>query len=134
MKVKTRKSKSYTSILLNEITEEAFSEALKTYNSLDGLKVIKSSQKAWEKFIKFHSLTLDKVKAGEEYKILGTTYKVIRNLDYSRNNTNEWYAIVEYFDRNNNKFQEFGIIQTNNFAAGVYETSFKNQTGLLLYF
>lgn len=134
MLVKTRKAKNYTSVLLQEISEQAFSEAMKMYNSIEGLKVIKPSKQAWESFVKLHSLTLDKVKAGEEYKVLGTTFKVIRNLDRSRKGSNEWYPIVKYFDRDRNKYEEFGIIQTDNFAVGVHETCFKNHTGTLLYF
>jgi len=134
MKVKTRKAKNYTSILLQEVSIEAFTEAVNAYNSIEESKVIKPSKQAWEKFVKLHSLTLDKVKAGEEYKVLGTTFKVIRNLDYDRKGSNEWYPIVEYFDRNKNQYEEFGIMQTSNFAVGVHETCFKNQTGTLLYF
>lgn len=134
MTVKTRKNKGYTSILLNEVSEQAFKEAKNIYESIEGLKVIKPTKKAWESFIKLHSLTLDKVKAGEEYKVLGTTFKVIRNLDYSRTGSNEWFPIVQYYDRNKNKYEEFGIVSTNNFAAGVHEICFKNQTGILLYF
>lgn len=134
MTVKTRKNKGYISILLNEVSEQAFKEAKNIYGSIEGMKVIKPTKKAWESFIKLHSLTLDKVKAGEEYKILGTTFKVIRNLDYSRTGSNEWFPIVQYFDRNKNEYEEFGIISTDNFAVGVHETCFKNQTGMLLYF
>jgi hypothetical protein len=134
MTVKTRKNKGYTSILLDEVSEQSFKEAKSTYNSIDGLKVIKPSKKAWESFVKLHSLTLDKVKEGEEYKVLGTTFTVIRNLDYSRTGSNEWYPIVRYFDRCKNEYEEFGILSTNNFAVGVHETCFKNQTGTLLYF
>ncbi len=134
MKVKTRKAKNYTSILLQEVSEQAFSEAMNVYNSIEVLKVIKPSKKAWESFVKLHSLTLDKVKAGEEYKILGTTFKVIRNLDYDRKGSNEWYPIVRYYDRTKDKYEEFGIVSTDNFAVGVHETCFKNQTGKLLYF
>lgn len=83
--------------------------------------------------MKLHSLTLDKVKAGEEYKILGTTFTVIKNLDYNRKGSNEWCPVVSYFDRNKNKFEEFGIIVTDNFAYGVLEECFYNLTGKLLY-
>lgn len=134
MKVKTRKAKNYTSILLQEVSEQAFSEAMNVYNSLEGLKVIKPSKKAWESFVKLHTLTLDKVKAGEEYKVLGTTFKVIRSLDYNRRGSNEWYPIVRYYDRTQDKYEEFGIVSTDNFAVGVHEICFKNQTGTLLYF
>lgn len=134
MLVNTRKNKNYTSILLNEVSEYAFTEAKKLYDSIEGTKVVKPSKKAWESFYKLHSLTLDKVKAGEEYKILGTTFKVKRNLDHNRQGSNKWFPIVEYFDRVTNKYEEFGIVQTDNFAVGVHETCFKNQTGLLLYF
>lgn len=134
MRIKTRKAKSYTSILMQEISIEAFKEAMDAYNLIEGSKVIKPSKQAWQTFVKLHSLTLDKVKAGEEYKILGTTFKVIRNLDHSRNGSNEWYPIVKYFDRNRNRYEEFGIVQTSNFAAGVHEHCFENQTGKLLYF
>ena len=134
MKVKTRKAKHYTSILLQEMSEQAFKEAMDVYNSIEGNKVIKPSKQAWESFVKLHSLTLDKVKPGEEYKILGTTFKVIRNLDRTRRGRNEWYAIVEYFDRDSNAYREFGILCTDNFADGVYEVCFKNCTGQLLYF
>ena len=134
MKVKTRKAKHCTSILLQEMSEQAFKEAMGVYNSLEGAAIIKPSKQAWESFIKLHSLTLDKVKPGEEYKILGTTFKVVRNLDRARRGSNEWYAIVKYFDSNKNSYEEFGIIGTDNFAAGVHETCFKNCTGTLLYF
>mgnify|MGYP003446184693 CR=1 FL=1 len=113
------------------MTEQAFDEALNIYNELEGDKVIKPSKKAWEKFVKFHSLTLDKVKLGEKYKVLGTTFEVVRSLDYNRK---EWYPIVKYFDRNNDEYVEFGIVSTDNFAVGVHETCFKNRTGKLLYF
>ncbi|WP_299831347.1 hypothetical protein [uncultured Metabacillus sp.] len=134
MTVKTRKNKGYISILLDEVSEQSFKEAKNTYDSIDGTKVIKPSKKAWESFVKLHSLTLDKVKAGEEYKVLGTKFTVIRNLDHSRTGSNEWYPIVRYFDRSKNEYEEFGIVSTDNFAVGVHETCFKNQTGILLYF
>ena len=131
---KMRKNKGYTSILLNEMSEEAFISAGKTYNALEGARIIKPSKAAMEVFVKLHSLTLDKVKAGEKYKILGTTFKVIRSLDYSRKGSNAWYPIVRYFDNEKQQYEEFGIIQTSNFAVGVHETCFKNLTGKLLYF
>lgn len=134
MTVKTRKNKGYISILLEEVSEKAFNEAKNIYDSIDGLKVIKPSKKAWESFVKLNSLTLDKVEAGEEYKVLGTTFTVVRSLDYNRTGSNEWFPIVRYFDRMNNKYEEFGIVSTDNFAVGVHETCFKNQTGMLLYF
>ena len=134
MLTKTRKNKGYTSILMNEVSEEAFKEAAKVYDSLEGPKVIKPSKQAGEAFVKLHSLTLDKVKAGEEYKILGTIFKVIRSLDYSRTGSNKWYPIVRYFDKAKGEYEEFGIVQTANFAVGVHETCFKNATGKLLYF
>lgn len=134
MLAKTRKNKNYTSILLEEMSEQAFTDAMNIYNSMENNSVIKPSKKAWQNFVKLHSLTLDKVKSGEEYKILGTTFKVIRNLDRTRTNTNEWYPIVKYYDRTYNRYEEFGIICTDNFAVGVHETCFKNHTGTLLYF
>lgn len=134
MTVKTRKNKNYTSILLDEISEQSFNVAKNIYDSLEGLKVIKPTKKALESFIKLHSLTLDKVKVGEKYVVLGTKFTVIRNLDYNRKGSNEWFPVVKYYDRSNNKYEEFGIISTDNFALGVHETCFKNQTGILLYF
>lgn len=134
MLTKTRKNKGYTSILLNEVSEEAFKEASKVHDSLEGAKVIKPSKQAGEAFIKLHSLTLDKVKAGEKYKILGTVFTVVRNLDYNRKGSNEWYPIVRYFDHKKGQEEEFGIVQTSNFAVGVHETCFENLTGKLLYF
>lgn len=134
MTVKIRKNKNYVSILLDEVSEKAFKEAKNLYDSIDGLKVIKPSKKAWESFVKLHSLTLDKVKSGEEYKVLGTTFTVIRNLNHDRIGSNKWFPIVRYFDRNSNKYEEFGVVSTDNFAVGVHEACFKNQTGLLLYF
>lgn len=132
--VKTRKNKNYISILLEEVTEQAFSESIKIYSKLEGSKIIKPSEKAWKSFVEEHSLTLDKVNAGEKYRVLGTTFEVIRNLDYRRKGSNAWHPIVRYFDKNSGKYEEFGIINTNNFAVGVHETCFKNQTGKLLYF
>lgn len=134
MTVKTRRNKGYISILLEEISEQSFKEAENVYNSISELKVIKPTKKAWESFIKLHSLTLDNVKNGEEYKILGTVFTVIRNLNTSRTGSNEWYPIVKYFDREKNKHEEFGIVSTDNFAVGVHEVCFKNKTGKLLYF
>lgn len=134
MSIKTRKNKGYTSLLLEEVSEESFKKAKETYDSIEGTKVIKPTKKAWESFVKLHSLTLDKVKTGEEYKILGTTYTIVRNLDYNRPGQNKWYPIVRYFDRFKNQYEEVGILSTNNFAVAVHEFSFKNQTGTLLYY
>lgn len=134
MLTKTRKNKGYTSILMNEVSEQAFKEAANVYDSLDGPKVIKPSKQAGEAFVKLHSLTLDKVKAGEKYKILGTVFTVVRKRDTSRRGSNEWFPIVRYFDQVKNKEEEFGIVATDNFAVGVHETCFKNLTGKLLYF
>lgn len=134
MLTKTRKNKGYTSVLLKEVSIEAFMEASTVADSLEGLKVIKPSKQAGEAFMKLHSLTLDKVKAGEEYKILGTVFKVVRNLDTSRKGSNEWYPIVRYFDRHKNRYEEFGIVATSNFAVGVHEHCFEQLTGKLLYF
>lgn len=134
MLTKTRKNKGYTSILLNEVSEQAFKEASEVYDSLEGAKVIKPSKQAGMDFVKLHSLTLDKVKAGEKYKILGTVFTVVRNLDYNRKGSNKWYPIVRYFDQEKNQVEEFGIVSTSNFAIGVHETCFKQLTGKLLYF
>lgn len=134
MLVKTRKNKHYTSIILNEVSEQAFKEAKHLYDTLEGAKVIKPSNKAYQSFVKLHSLTLDKVKKGEKYKILGTEFTIIRSLDYDRKGCNQWNPIVKYYDRQRNRYEEFGIVCTDNFAAGVLETCFENQTGILLYF
>ena len=132
MLIKTRKNKNYTSILMTEVSEAAFKKAKEVYDSLEGLKVIKPTQKAWESFIKLHSLTLDRAEEGGDYKILGTTYTLVRKLD--RNKGDEWFPIVRYYDSEWDKYEEMGIVSTDNFAVGVHETSFKNMTGKLLYF
>lgn len=134
MLVKTRKNKNYTSIILNEVSEQAFKEAKQLYDTIEGPKVIKPSVKAYQSFVKLHSLTLDKVKKGEKYKILGTEFTIVRSLDYDRKGSNQWNPIVKYFDRHKNQYEEYGIICTDNFAAGVLETCFHNQTGILLFF
>lgn len=132
--VSVRRNKNYTSILLNEITEESFKESMKAYEEIEGNKVIKPTQQAYDKFLKLHSLTIDKIKAGEKYKVLGTTFKVIRELDKSRKS--EWYPIISYYDRELGRYEEFGMIATDNFAANVMETCFKNSNsnGTLLFF
>lgn len=132
--VSVRRNKNYTSILLNEITEEAFKESIRVYEETEGNKVIKPTQKAYDKFLKLHSLTIDKIKAGEKYKILGTTFEVIRDLDKSRDN--EWYPVISYYDRKFERYEEYGMIASNNFAANVMETCFKNSNsnGALLFF
>lgn len=134
MLTKTRKNKSYVSVLLNEVTEEAFQEATTVCAAIEGPTVVKPNKEAWAAFVKMHSLTLDKVKAGETYKILGTVFTIVRGLDHSRTGSNEWFPIVRYFDTGKNDYEEYGIIATNNFAVGVHETCFKNKTGMLLYF
>ena len=134
MLVKTRKNQGYTSILLNEMSEEAFKEAKNINDLTSGLTVIKPTKKAMDSFVRLHSLTLDKVKKGEKYKILGTTFTVVRNLDYNRTGSNEWYAIVRYFNKANKENEEVGIVSTDNFAIGVHEICFKNHTDVLLYF
>jgi len=130
MLVSKRKNKTYTSIILKEISECAFLEALELYNTLDGHKIIKPSKKAFQSFLKLHSLTLDKLKSGEDYNILGTTFKIVREL----NDSDSWYPIVRYFDRNQSQYKELGLISNNNFASNVLETCFQNKTGKLLYF
>ncbi|MBX0320148.1 hypothetical protein [Shouchella clausii] len=132
--VRTRKNKNYTSILLDEMSIEAFKEAKKVYDSINGAKVIKPTKKALQAFVKLHSVTLDTVETGGEYKILGTVFKVIRNLDYQRKESNEWFPIVRYYDRTKNRYEEFGIVSTNNFALGVHEHCFQNMTNTLLYY
>lgn len=131
--IRTRKNKNYTSILIDEMSIEAFKEAKKVYDSLSGAKVIKPTKKALQEFVKLHSVTLDTAETGGEYKILGTVFTVVRNLDYGRSN-NEWYPIVRYYNRTTNKYEEFGIIQTSNFALGVHEHCFQNITNMLLYY
>lgn len=133
-RVKLKRNKTYTSIILQEVSELAFSESVDLRKSINGLSVIKPSKKAWAEFVKLHSLTLDKVKEGEEYKVLGTTFKVVRNLDYSRKGVNEWYPILRYYDRSMKTYEEIGILSTDNFAVAVHELCFKNHTGTLLYF
>lgn len=132
--VRTRKNKSYTSILIDEMSIEAFKEAKKkVYDSIHGAKVIKPTKKALQAFVKLHSVALDTVETGGEYKILGTVFTVVRNLDYEREE-NEWYPIVRYYDRTKNRYEEFGIVSTNNFALGVHEHCFQNMTNTLLYY
>lgn len=46
MLVKTRKNKGYTSILMEEISENAFIEANRIYETIEGLKVIKPTKKS----------------------------------------------------------------------------------------
>lgn len=128
--VSVRRNKNYTSILLNEVTEESFKESIKVYEEIEGNKVIKPTQQAYDEFLKLHSLTIDKIEAGEKYKILGTTFEVIKGLD------NERYPIISYYDRKLERYEEFGMIASNNFAANVMETCFKNSNsnGTLLFF
>ena len=128
--VSVRRNKNYTSILLNEITEESFKESIKVYEEIEGNKVIKPTQKAYDEFLKLHSLTIDKIKAGEKYKILGTTFEVIKGLDDER------YPIISYYDHKLERYEEYGMIASNNFAANVMETCFKNSNsnGILLFF
>lgn len=128
--VSVRRNKNYTSILLNEITEESFKESIKVYEGIEGNKVIKPTQKAYDEFLKLHSLTIDKIKAGEKYKILGTTFEVIKGLDDER------YPIISYYDRKLGRYEEYGLIASNIFAANVMETCFKNSNsnGTLLFF
>lgn len=135
-RIKIRKNNNYTSILLQEISLEAFTEAknkmLEIYQSGENA-VIKPSKAAWKEFFRFHTLRLDDVGAGEAYKVLGTTYTVKRNLDKDRDD-NDWYSILEYYDREKQMTEEFSPLSTDNFAEAVLETSFKNHTGLLMYF
>lgn len=131
---KMRKNKDYTTIFLNEMSEEAFHSAKKTYNALEGRRIIKPTKAAIEAFVKLHSLTLDKVKVGEKYKILGTTFTVVRSLDYSRKKSNTWFPIIRYYDELNQGYCEYGILHTDNFALGVHETCFNQLTGKPLYF
>lgn len=46
MLTKTRKNKGYTSVLMNEVSEQAFKEASTLADSMEGLKVIKPSKSA----------------------------------------------------------------------------------------
>lgn len=132
--ISIRNNKNHKTILLNEISERAFKEARALYDITDGIKVIKPTKKAIEKFSELHTLTLDKVKTNEKYKILGVTFKIKRKLDFENKHSNSWFPIVEYFNTRTNKKEEFGIVSTDNFAIGVYEICFELQTSKLLFF
>lgn len=129
--IEKRKNKLYTSIILKEVSIEAFKEAKLLSQEITGNYVFKISKSAMFDFLKLHSLSLFDVKKGDKYHILGTTYKIIRNKDL---NKKEWWPVVEYINPITSQTERFGILQSENLANGVLETSFKNYTGELLGF
>lgn len=132
-KIRVRKNKNYTSVIMQEITLEAFKEAKEIYQEIaknGEPAVINISKKAYQEFFSLHTLTFDEVEAGEEYKVLGTTYKIIRNSDNSRGN--EWFPKYQYFNKQSNEKQEVGAL-CDNVARAFLEHSFANYTGLMLF-
>lgn len=128
--VSTRKNKTYTTIIVNDISVAAFKLARDQYNEVAGNKVVKLNRRAYQDYLAAHDIQVDTIKAGENYDILGTKYHVNRGLnDYS--NTIYWYPEVTYFSQVEHKNVAVGF-GSGSMVDQLLAISFENATGILL--
>ena len=125
--ISTRKNKRYTSIFLNECSVEAFQEAIKVYNSLEGNAIIKPTQNAYDSYLKiekpFEKLRKYHVK---KFEILGVPF----SKHYERSEIFNDNPEVKY---TNYEGKEVTIIAIPNYTD-LLEEVFQKYTGKLLYF
>ena len=130
MIITTRKNKTYTTIIVNEISVDAFKLARDKYNKVAGNKVIKLNQRAYKDYLAANDTQVDTIKAGYTYDILGTIYHVNRGLnDYS--DSIYWYPEVTYFSQAEHKNTTVGF-GSGSLVDHLIEISFENATGILL--
>lgn len=130
MIITTRKNKHYTTIIVNDISIDAFKLARDKYNEVTGNKVIKLNRRAYKDYLVAHDIQVDTIQAGDNYDILGTKYHVNRGLnDYS--NTIYWYPEVTYFSQVEHKNVTVGF-GSGSMVAQLLAISFENAAGILL--
>lgn len=130
MIITTRKNKHYTTIIVNEISVDAFKLARDKYNEVTGNKVIKLNRRAYKDYLADNDIQVDTIKAGYTYDILGTTYHVNRGLN-DRSNIIYWYAEVTYFSQTEHKNVTVGF-GSGSMVDQLLAISFENATGILL--
>jgi len=128
--ISTRKNKTYTTIIVNEISVDAFKLARDKYKEVAGNKVIKLNRRAYEDYLADNDIQVDTIRAGQTYDILGTTYHVNRGLN-DRSDIIYWYAEVTYFSRSEHKDTTVGF-GSGSLISQLIEISFENTTGILL--
>jgi len=128
--ISTRKNKHYTTIIVNDISVDAFKLARDKYKEVSGNKVIKLNRRAYEDYLADNDIQVDTIKAGQTYDILGTTYHVNRGLN-DRSDVIYWYAEVTYFSQAEHKDTTVGF-GSGSLISQLIEISFENTTGILL--
>lgn len=128
--ISTRKNKTYTTIIVNEISVAAFKLARDKYNEVSGNKVVKLNRRAYKDYLAAHNIQVDTIQAGENYDILGTTYHVNRGLN-DRADTIYWYPEVTYFSQVEHKNVTVGF-GSGSLIDQLLAISFENATGILL--
>lgn len=134
--VKTRKNKYYTSIIIQEMNEQAFIEARIIYDELrkeDENLLITINKKVWRDFFEQHTLDLSETKPGDTYRVFGTTFTITKQENgltnisfYSRNVFDN-----ELIEKRERKIVEFG--NCGNAMRSFIEHSFYNLTGASLF-
>lgn len=130
MIITTRKNKHYTTIIVNEISVDAFKLARDKYNEVTGNKVVKLNRRAYRYYLAANDIQVDTIKAGENYDILGTAYHVNRGLN-DCSDIIYWYPEVTYFSQAEHKHTTVGF-GSGSMVDQLLEISFENATGILL--
>lgn len=128
--ISTRKNKHYTTIIVNDISVDAFKLARDKYKEINGNKVVKLNQRAYRDYLAANDIQVDTIKAGENYDILGTKYHVNRGLN-DCSDIIYWYAEVTYFSQAEHKDTTVGF-GSGSLINQLIEISFENATGILL--
>ena len=128
--MKTRKNKSYTSILLEEMNKTEFIKANELYDLLksQGLNVvIKPTDKAFKAMVQDYNQTIDSVALGETLEIIGVPFKATGYLHQLKT--------FEYNDyKGNTEIVTPFMTASSILVIGLYETIFETYTGKLINF